>query len=50
MRAIVKRRREDKAKRDEFEEILDLYMNALGDLAGTELGKAAVTREFGTRG
>ncbi|MBV9219994.1 MAG: DUF2312 domain-containing protein [Methylobacteriaceae bacterium] len=30
MRKIVSIRRQDKAKREEEEEILDLYMNALG--------------------
>ena len=47
IREIVKRRRQDKAKRDEFEEILALYLSALGDLATTDLGRAAVHREFG---
>lgn len=47
IRAIVKMRREDKSKREEFEEILALYIDALGDLAETPLGAAAVHREFG---
>lgn len=49
MRAIIKMRREDKHKREEFEAILDLYMNALGMLGDTPLGQAAVTRDFGAR-
>jgi uncharacterized protein (UPF0335 family) len=49
MRRIVALRREDKAKREEFEEILDLYMNALGMLGDTPLGQAAVAREFGAQ-
>jgi uncharacterized protein (UPF0335 family) len=47
MRKIVAMRREDKAKREEFEEILDLYMNALGMLGDTPLGHAAIVRDFG---
>lgn len=47
LRHIVKMRREDKAKRDEFEAILEVYLDALGDLATTDLGRAAVHREFG---
>lgn len=47
IRHIVKMRREDKAKRDEFEEILALYIDALGELSDTPLGIAAVHREFG---
>jgi uncharacterized protein (UPF0335 family) len=50
IRAIVARRKQDKAKREEFEEILDLYLSALGELSDTPLGVAAVEREFGARG
>ncbi len=49
IRAIVARRKQDKAKREEFEAIKDLYLAALGDLDGTPLGAAAVEREFGAR-
>lgn len=47
IRHIVKMRREDKAKREEFEAILELYLSALGELSDTPLGRAAVHREFG---
>jgi uncharacterized protein (UPF0335 family) len=47
IREIVAMRKQDKAKREEFEEILDLYMAALGDLGDTPLGRSAVEREFG---
>lgn len=47
IRAIVARRKQDEAKREEFEEILDLYLSALGDLVDTPLGRSAVEREFG---
>lgn len=47
MRKIVSLRRHDKAKREEFETLLDLYLSALGDLKETPLGRAAVSREFG---
>jgi uncharacterized protein (UPF0335 family) len=50
IRAIVAMRKQDKAKREEFEEILDLYLSALGELSDTPLGVAAVEREFGARG
>jgi uncharacterized protein (UPF0335 family) len=42
MRKLVALRREDRAKREEFEEILDLYMNALG-FDDTPLGRAGAT-------
>ena len=49
MRRIVALRKQDADKRREEEEILDLYMHALGMLADTPLGKAAVDREFPRR-
>jgi uncharacterized protein (UPF0335 family) len=49
IRKIVGIRKQDAAKRREEEELLDLYMASLGDLAETPLGKAAVSREFGDR-
>lgn len=50
IRRIVARRKQDKAKREEFEAIMDLYLAALGELSDTPLGVAAVEREFGARG
>ncbi|WP_036291551.1 DUF2312 domain-containing protein [Methylosinus sp. sav-2] len=41
VRKIVALRRVDKNKRDEEAEILDLYLNALGDFMDTPLGEAA---------
>jgi uncharacterized protein (UPF0335 family) len=49
IRAIVAMRKQDKAKREEFEAILELYLSSLGELSGTPLGVAAVEREFGAR-
>lgn len=49
LRQIVRMRKEDHAKRQEREAILELYMGALGMLAGTPLGDAALSREFGGR-
>ena len=46
MKKVVALRRMDRAKRIEEEEILELYLSALGDLADTPLGRAAVDREF----
>ncbi len=39
LRAILKMRREDAQKRKEREEILDIYLHALGQLADTPLGQ-----------
>ncbi|CCJ07071.1 Ribonucleotide-diphosphate reductase alpha subunit [Methylocystis sp. SC2] len=44
MRAIVAMRRQDKHKREEFEAILNLYMDALGMLGDTPLGRAMTGR------
>lgn len=45
LRRVVALRRMDKAEREEFEAVLDLYMEALGMLADTQLGGAAVERQ-----
>lgn len=42
LRALIKRRAEDAAKREEREAILESYMNALGMLSDTPLGQAAL--------
>ena len=47
VRKIVSMRKQDKSKREEEEAILDLYLNALGMLSDTPLGRAAVERDFG---
>jgi uncharacterized protein (UPF0335 family) len=47
VRKIVSMRKKDKAKREEEEALIDLYLAALGDLGDTPLGRAAVSREFG---
>lgn len=44
LRKIVSMRRMDRAQRDEEQAILDLYMSALGMLADTPLGEAALAR------
>jgi uncharacterized protein (UPF0335 family) len=44
IRTIVKMRTEDAGKRAEREAILELYMQALGMLADTPLGQAAINR------
>ena len=44
LRAIVKLRKQDADERAEHEAILETYMQALGMLADTPLGHAAVTR------
>lgn len=44
LRVIVRRRKQDKNKLAEHEAIVETYLHALGDLADTPLGKAAVAR------
>lgn len=46
MRRIVSIRKKDHSERVEEEAILELYLQALGMLADTPLGRAAVSREF----
>lgn len=46
MRQVVRLRKLDRADRQEQEAMRELYMNALGMLSDTPLGKAAVEREF----
>lgn len=48
MRKVVALRKMDAAERQEQEAILDLYLEALGMLAGTPLGQAAVARDAKT--
>lgn len=43
MRRIVAIRKQDASRRREEEEILDIYLNALGMFAETPLGQAAIT-------
>lgn len=45
LREIVRLRKQDHAERQEHDAILELYMQALGMLADTPLGRAAVERE-----
>lgn len=47
MRQIVKLRKVNKNDRDEQEALLDLYKQALGMLADTPLGEAAVAAHVG---
>ena len=47
IRKVVALRRQDKHKRQEEAELLELYLDALGDLRDTPLGKAAVERVYG---
>jgi len=47
LRAIIRMRKEDAEKRREHEAIVETYMHALGMLADTPLGKAAVERATG---
>lgn len=45
LRQVIRLRRIDKAERQEMQAILDLYLEALGDLADLPLGRAALRRE-----
>jgi uncharacterized protein (UPF0335 family) len=49
MRKIIRMRKKDATEREEEDAIVELYMSALGMLADTPLGEAAVEREFGKR-
>src|ERR1019366_7800292 len=46
LRKVIARRKRDAAELAEEDAILSLYLGALGQLATTPLGKAAVGREF----
>lgn len=46
LKQVVALRKKDSAKRAEEQAILATYMNALGMLADTPLGRAAIEREF----
>jgi len=46
IRKVISLRRQDADKRAEEQTLIDLYMGALGQLADTPLGRAAVKREF----
>lgn len=45
LKRVVANRRVEKTKREEFEAAVDAYERALGGLAGTPLGQAAMQRE-----
>lgn len=45
LRKVIALRKKDRHEREEEEAILDLYLNALGMLADTPLGHAALKRE-----
>ena len=47
IRTILRIRKQDHAERQEQEAILELYMQALGMLADTPLGRAAADRDLG---
>ena len=46
LRKVVSLRKKDASERQTEEDLLATYMNALGMLADTPLGKAAISREF----
>jgi len=46
IRQILRIRKQDHSERQEQEAILELYMQALGMLVDTPLGRAAMSREF----
>lgn len=43
LRQVIKIRAQDKVKAEEMQATIDLYMKALGDLATTPLGQAAIS-------
>lgn len=48
MKKVLAYRKMKKADREEQQALLDTYLHALGELADTPLGSAAVRREFET--
>lgn len=46
MRVVIKDRKKSKAEREAFEAVVDVYKQALGMLADTPLGKAAIKRDL----
>ena len=47
IRRVLKDRRQDREEREAFEAVVDSYKHALGDLADTPLGQAALARDMG---
>ena len=47
LKQVLRLRKKSKTERDEEEAVLATYLSALGMLADTPLGRAAVEREFG---
>jgi uncharacterized protein (UPF0335 family) len=47
IKQVLRLRKKSAVERDEEEAVLATYLNALGMLADTPLGRAAVDREFG---
>lgn len=47
LRKVVALRKKAKAERDEEQTMIDMYMSALGMLADTPLGQAAIARDLG---
>src|ERR1700752_3211610 len=45
LKQVIKLRRMEKTKRDEFENAVDSYMIAMGDFATTPLGQAAMPQQ-----
>ena len=44
IREVIRIRKQDKSKREEFEAVLELYLNALGDFVETDLGRASMPK------
>ena len=44
LREVIRIRKQDKSKREEFEAVLELYLNALGDFVETDLGRASMPK------
>ena len=47
LRKVIALRKKRASERDEEQTMIDLYMSALGMLADTPLGQAAIAREIG---
>jgi uncharacterized protein (UPF0335 family) len=47
LRAVIRRRKQDAVKLAQHEEMVEIYLAALGQLSGTPLGEAAIKRVVG---
>lgn len=47
LQTIIRMRKQDAAEREAMDQLVETYLNALGDLGSTPLGSAALKRDLG---